>query len=83
MNSTIGKTCKDCNACKALYRIFWYRFDRDKLYLCTLHVKLLPSTKGSCESWHKKELPQYDLSPQRFDEAKADLMKLRELLSDR
>lgn len=67
------KTCKECGACKRLYRRLGYRFCKLKIFYCARHKKLTDPT-SRCEFWKRRTL-KYDLSAKRFDEAEANARK--------
>ena len=73
------KICKYCGNCKTLYDCGRYRLFRLKKYYCALREEII-DRENSCGEWCKRKV-EYELSPQRFDEAEADLKKIFELIS--
>ncbi len=71
MKSKKEKKCKDCDACKKVYRICALSFIRDREYYCTEN-EMLTQNQNGCDRWRKK-VPCIDLSTQRFEKLKEDL----------
>ena len=71
-----GRHCKNCNACKRLYRRYWFRFFGDKLYYCNAREEIT-ALDGYCEQWKKKKA-EYSVSAERLKQAEEDLRFLME-----
>ena len=74
------KNCSACNACKRLYRGYWYSYCWNKLFYCTLH-KHITQPQSGCVHWQRRR-HEYDLSPQRFDEVEQDIKFLLDKFQD-
>lgn len=75
------KLCKTCAFCKPLFRNYRdFLFERENKHYC-LSCEKLVKYSDFCEKWQKKKA-EYDLSPQRFQEACADVEKIAELCAE-
>ncbi len=61
----MGRICKNCNACRRIYRKGGYFFRKDKMLYCSFSKEMIKA-EGRCAHWSKKRAV-YDLSSQRFD----------------
>ena len=73
------ETCKTCGFCQLFY-VRYLTYGKRKDYCCTLRDEVV-DVNSCCDKW-KEKVRQYDLSPQRFDEALNDVKILKKLLKD-
>ena len=65
------KACKNCNACRRIYKRGNFSYWQNKMLYCSL-IKEMTKAEGSCAHWSKKRAV-YDLSSKRFDAVIADI----------
>lgn len=66
-----GKSCKNCGACKLLYRRSACGFWRSDGHYCE-EFDRLTDIKNYCTGWRKKERPHYYLK-EKYDQALRDI----------
>lgn len=73
------KTCRNCDFNKVIYRYPDWPYKTNKRY-CTKQERICKNNEV-CDSWHHAEQREYNLTPQRFDDAISDLLAIDKILS--